>query len=273
MNRLPTLILICLVAASAALLSPQAVFAQLTPLNESGITLGHVHFVVRDPEVHKKLWVDTFGAQIVRAGTLEMIKIPGMFVLLIKGEPVETPNPPTLDHIGLLVNDLAAMKAKLAAVNITVPDKIPILTLPDGVRIELLEDKNLKVPLAFQHFHIFTADAESVRSWYVKTFGALASTRRGTMPTANFPAAADFPGGEVDFLGQPNVQRVPTKGHAIDHLSFEVKDLEAFCKKLAAAGVAFEIPFRDVPQIGLKIAFIADPIGTRIELTEGLAGK
>jgi predicted enzyme related to lactoylglutathione lyase len=52
-----------------------------------------------------------------------------------------------------------------------------------------------------------------------------------------------------------------------------VKDLEAFCKKLAADGVTFESPFRDVPGIGLKIAFLIDPAGTRIELTEGLAKR
>lgn len=52
-----------------------------------------------------------------------------------------------------------------------------------------------------------------------------------------------------------------------------MKDLEAFCKKLEAAGVAFETPFRDVPRIGLKLAFLVDPAGTRIELTEGLAGR
>jgi len=50
-----------------------------------------------------------------------------------------------------------------------------------------------------------------------------------------------------------------------------VKNLEAFCKKLDADGVKLETPFRDIPQIGLKIAFLVDPEGTRIELTEGLA--
>lgn len=50
-------------------------------------------------------------------------------------------------------------------------------------------------------------------------------------------------------------------------------DWPAFCKKLAADGVAFEAPFRDVPGIELKIAFLIDPAGTRIELTEGLAGR
>jgi hypothetical protein len=32
------------------------------------------------------------------------------------------------------------------------------------------------------------------------------------------------------------------------------------------------MPFRDVPAIKLKIAFIIDPVGTRIELTQGLEG-
>jgi len=34
----------------------------------------------------------------------------------------------------------------------------------------------------------------------------------------------------------------------------------------------FETPYQEMPQYGLKVAFITDPDGTRIELTEGLAG-
>jgi catechol 2,3-dioxygenase-like lactoylglutathione lyase family enzyme len=50
-----------------------------------------------------------------------------------------------------------------------------------------------------------------------------------------------------------------------------VKNLEAFCKKLEADGVKLEIPYREMPQLGgLKLAFLVDPEGTRIELTEGL---
>jgi len=38
--------------------------------------------------------------------------------------------------------------------------------------------------------------------------------------------------------------------------------------------VTFDMQYRDMPQLaGLKIAFILDPEGTRIELTEGLAGQ
>ncbi len=62
----------------------------------------------------------------------------------------------------------------------------------------------------------------------------------------------------------------PTKGRALDHIGFEVKDLEAFCKKLEAAGVKFDMPYRKIPALGLSIAFLTDPWGTYIELTEGL---
>ena len=62
---------------------------------------------------------------------------------------------------------------------------------------------------------------------------------------------------------------VGTKGRTIDHIGFEVKNLEAFCKKLEARGVKFDVPFRSVPAIGLNIAYITDPTGVYIELTEG----
>ena len=121
------------------------------------------------------------------------------------------------------------------------------------------------LPLVMHHIHIATPGVEVVKQWYVKTFGAGSGTRR------DLPAAI-FNLGEVDFL-PALMPTAPTKGRTLDHIGFEVKDLEAFCKKLEAAGVKFDAPYRELPNLRLKIAFILDPIGTRIELTEGLAGK
>jgi catechol 2,3-dioxygenase-like lactoylglutathione lyase family enzyme len=82
-----------------------------------------------------------------------------------------------------------------------------------------------------------------------------------------------IPGGEVDFR-KAQQPEAPTKGRSLDHIGFEVKNLEEFCKKLQTEGVTFDSPYREMPQLaGLKLAFIVDPEGTRIELTEGLAGK
>ncbi|MCY4510654.1 MAG: hypothetical protein OXG35_27395, partial [Acidobacteria bacterium] len=71
-----------------------------------------------------------------------------------------------------------------------------------------------------------------------------------------------FGAGSVD-------EPVGTRGRALDHIGFEVDDLEAFCEKLAAMGIEFDVEYREIDSIQLKIAFLTDPAGTYIELTEG----
>ena len=61
----------------------------------------------------------------------------------------------------------------------------------------------------------------------------------------------------------------PTRGRALDRIGFEVDNLEAFCEKLKAKGVEFDVEYREDDSVGLKSAFLTDPAGTYIELTEG----
>jgi catechol 2,3-dioxygenase-like lactoylglutathione lyase family enzyme len=140
-----------------------------------------------------------------------------------------------------------------------------VTMFPDKIKVEFTEDTTLGVPIAGHHLHLSTtADKiESLRSWYVKTFGAISDTRRG------FPSAV-FDAGELNFI-QAAMPQAPTRGRSVDHIGFEIKGLEAFCRKLAAEGVPFESSYREMPQYGLKVATITDPAGTLIELTEGLA--
>jgi catechol 2,3-dioxygenase-like lactoylglutathione lyase family enzyme len=243
------------------LFSSMSAFAQLTPMNDGGVTIGHVHLLVPDVEAHKKLWVDLFGAEVARAGSLELLKLPGIIILIIKGQP-DNAGPPTVDHFALSVRDLASIRKKLASANIRMPEGSSVAEFPDGVRVELIEDKNLGVPVAFHHFHIYAADVDSIRNWYTKFFGGI-----------KFPAGPNFPGGQIFFTAGTNPPRVPTKGHAIDHISFEVKGLPEFCKNLEAQGVKLDMKIIEATQIGLRVTFVTDPIGTRIELTEGLADK
>jgi catechol 2,3-dioxygenase-like lactoylglutathione lyase family enzyme len=239
------------------------IFAQLPPMNEAGVTMGHVHLLVPDPAVHTKLWVDLFGAQIGHAGPLELVKIPGIVILINKMQPGAVPGEPVADHFALVVKDLASIKQKLAAAGIQVPEGKTIASFPDGVRVELVEDKNLAVPVAFHHFHLFAGDVEAIKNWYVKTFGGV-----------EFPAGANFPGGKMYFTAQSSPARVPSKGHPLDHISFDVKNLPEFCRKLEAQGTKLDMQIIDATAtIGLKVTFVTDPIGTRIELTQGLAGK
>jgi hypothetical protein len=49
-----------------------------------------------------------------------------------------------------------------------------------------------------------------------------------------------------------------------------VRNLEAFTKELESKGIALTEPYRRIDNLNLGIAFITDPWGTHIELTEGL---
>jgi hypothetical protein len=62
-----------------------------------------------------------------------------------------------------------------------------------------------------------------------------------------------------------------TRGRALDHIGFEIRNLPQFIAKLEAAGVKLDSPLWKAGNNTTSIAFLTDPWGTYIELTEGLA--
>ena len=250
------------------LISAEPVQAQLPASNAAGVSAGHMHMMVRDPAAHKKIWVDVFGAQVVNSGALELLKLPGIFLILGQAERAEGSEGSTLDHFAFRVKDLAGTSAKLKAAGITLTrdDSLEIVaTFPDKLKVEFYPAPTLTAPIEHFHAHFYAADIVALRAWYAKHFGA-------ATPTATNANAMGVPGMSLSFR-KTDAAQAATKGRSLDHIGFEVKDLEAFCKRLAADGGTFESPFRNVMGIGLKIAFLIDPAGTRIELTEGLAGR
>ena len=72
------------------------------------------------------------------------------------------------------------------------------------------------------------------------------------------------------FSWLPNEPLVGTEGRAVDHVGFEVRNLEAFCKELQSKGIELVVPYRYSTELKLGIAEVRDPWGTLIELNEGL---
>ena len=262
---------VVLTAAIALLLASPA-HAQLAPPNSVGVTYGHVHLNVRDIEVHKKLWVEHFGGIVVQKGPLTAVKLPGMLIAFRQAAPSGGSAGTVMDHFGFKVRNLAEVLAKWRAAGYPVTQEFTgaegfpnaYLMGPDETRIELQEDKTLPVKASAYHIHFLTPDFVKLRDWYVETF-SLVPRKRGTIETT-----ADAPGMNLSFATS-KTPTVGTRGRTIDHIGFEVKNLEAFCKKLEARGIKFDVAYRDVPSVGLKAAFITDPSGVYIELTEGYA--
>ena len=254
--------------AVCALATP--VSAQLATPDENGITYGHVHLNVADIEVHKKLWVEHFGGVVVEKGPLTAIRLPNFLIALTEREPTGPMQGSVLDHFGFKVRSTADFLAKWRAAGLEVGPEFTgaegmpnaYVMAPDGVWVELQEDPSLHVDIAGYHIHFFTPDYEELLSWYEKVFSL---ERR---PRGRIQSTTDVPGMNMSF-GNADEPTVATQGRALDHIGFEVDDLEAFCRKLEAMGIEFDISYREVESVALKIAFITDPSGVFIELTEG----
>jgi catechol 2,3-dioxygenase-like lactoylglutathione lyase family enzyme len=241
--------------------------AQIAPHNPSGVSMGHIHVITQDPEAHHKLWIDALGGKLVKLGPLEFAMFPGVVVGFRKGESDGGTEGSVVDHLGFLVRDLTATKASLAAAGARIvrdsPDTHQVFAMfPGGVKVEFTEDAMLDAPVKHHHIHFAAHQVEEMRAWYAKVFGAVPGMRGRFM-------AADLPG--VNLSWNPSEKpTLPTKGRVMDHIGFEVSDIKAFCEKLQAAGIPLDMPPTPRPDLGVTIAFLTDPWGTRIELTEGL---
>lgn len=286
MRYLTALLPILATAAGVALL-----VAQTAPPNAAGISMGHVHLVVSDPPAMQKVWVDVMGGTPLTAGPLTMVKLRNAFIIITGGPTAagrEGTNGSVVNHVGFSVKSYAATKAKAEAAGLAVRELTPgqqaFVTFPNNVTVEIQEDTAIQGESEFSHFHLSVPDANAAREWYIKTFGGEEGQRRKGLK------GAKIPGGFVDFLpagglggrGQakaaegatPPPPPAPSKGRVLDHIGFEVKDLKAFTERLAADGQKLDVPYTDASaRMGLKIAFITDPNGTYIELTEGLNAK
>ena len=245
-----------------------AALAQIpTAGNKDGVAMGHLHLLVSDPEAHRKIWVDVLGARPFKKGNAEFLLLPDVVIAFRKGTPSGGSDDSIVNHLGFQVQDVEAVKRKLTAAGLQIVKVMPdtkqaFIMFPDKIKVEFSQIEGLKVPIAHHHIHFFTPQVEEMRAWYAKMFGAIPGKRLRFQ-------TADLPGVNLSF--SPSETPVaPSKGRGIDHVGFEVRNLEAFCKKMEAAGVKFDVPFRKVPALDLSIAFFTDPWGAYVELTEGL---
>jgi catechol 2,3-dioxygenase-like lactoylglutathione lyase family enzyme len=260
-----------LVIASLSLSLPPSAYAQLAPPNDAGVSMGHVHLYVKDVDLQKKLWIEHFGAAPLQKEGLAGVKLPGVLILFTQRPSTGGSEGTVMDHFGLKVRNLAEVLHRWRAAGYQVQREFKgtegfpnaYLIGPDDVKIELQEDTALPSQTIGYHLHYILGDYVKLRDWYAETF-SLVSRKRGEHDTA------DVPGMNLTFGTSKTPPTLGTKGRAIDHVGFEVRDLEAFCKKLEARGVKFDVPYRKLPERGLAIAFFTDPSGVSIELTEGL---
>jgi catechol 2,3-dioxygenase-like lactoylglutathione lyase family enzyme len=293
-----------IIILSLAVLSLQAtVRAQLQAPNEAGVSFGQWNTIVRDVEATRKFWTTLGGTPMKIDGT-DVMKFPGVFVFLTKGSPSGGSYGSVVNHVTFLLPDHEAAIRKWKAAGVTAEalnseyghNPIGWAYTPDGLKIRFNPEKSLTIPIGSPGVQLWVTESAvpKMAEWYIQTFGGalgqkinngvgvngipgvrVAITASGEQPQARTPRGVGLVSGAlpdgayVDRLVSAGLS-LPTKGRTLDHIGFEVNNLEAFCKKLAANGVKFEQPYSKTRHKSFASAMLIDPWGVSIELTEGL---
>jgi catechol 2,3-dioxygenase-like lactoylglutathione lyase family enzyme len=242
--------------------------AQYAPFNEVGVTMGHWHLASKDAEANKKIFLGMGGQPVT--GNAQSVLFPGMRINLTLGNAPGNGGSQgsVVNHVGFIVKNVQEQVAKWKANGVAVLpggngrlDQAYVET-PDGLRMEILEDKNQAMPIQNEHVHmrLLEADIPKAQAWYAKTFGGKAYMR-------NNAPVVDIPGVQIRFAKDDKAQ-APTKGRVLDHFGFDVKDHAAFVKKIEAEGIKLDEPPRKNAATGVIITYITDPWGARIEIVQ-----
>jgi catechol 2,3-dioxygenase-like lactoylglutathione lyase family enzyme len=242
--------------------------AQPAPFNEIGVTMGHWHLISKDVEANKKIFL-AMGGKLFMPGGNPVIMFPGLYVNLNlnteKGDGASVGS--VLNHVGFIVDNVQMRVAQWKKAGVDVLpgnnnrlDQAFVVT-PDGVRIEIQEDKTQAMPIRNEHIHFSVPEAEVPKAvaWYAKTFGGKTGTRNNA-PVVNLP------GVQLRFAGT-DTKQAPTRGRILDHVGFDVNDHAAFVKRLEAAGIKLDEPPRK-SAAGNTVTYITDPWGTRVEIVQ-----
>ena len=257
----------------ASTLTAGTAAAQSAPYNQAGVTMGHWHIASKDVEANKKLFL-AMGGKLYMPGGNPLISFPGLFINLNlgteKGDGATVGS--VVNHVGFIVNNVQQRVAqwKAAGVKVLPGGVLPdgknrldqaYVETPDGVRIEILEDKTQAMPVRNEHVHLWLTEAEipKAQAWYAKTFGGKAGTR-------NDAPVVDLPGVQLRFA-KADTKQAPTRGRVLDHFGFDVKDHAAFVKRLEAEGIKLDQPVGK-GATGNTIVYITDPWGARIEIVQ-----
>ncbi len=280
-NELKLMKIIKIVGAYAILvwmLIPTSL-AQLASPDDTGLAYGHVHLNVPNIEEHIDIWIEHFDGELIMIGSASAVKFPNFILMFDEQVPSLSSVETVMHHFGFKLRNIGKFIDKWEAAGFEMG---PIftgaegytnayVTLPGGVEVELQEDQALYKEFTGYHIHYSTEGYEELLAWYVEVFN-LETQARGTIPSAtNVPGmnlsfgqlgARPFELGEGPFAG--------TDGTAIDHVGFEIVNLQAFCRGLEAKGIMFDQAYQWIDELGFASASFIDPSGAKVELTEGL---
>jgi glyoxylase I family protein len=133
----------------------------------------------------------------------------------------------------------------------------------------------------FEHAAIRVPDLEAATAWYSEKldFQWLKSAPLGDKVYGFMAAPAVQPQFIVELVAGPGAEARPAykelssslKLSGLHHVAFRVGDVPGTIAELRSRGVSIVFEPRNVPELGLMVAFFADPWGNLFEVIQPLA--
>lgn len=262
-------------------------FGQVKAPNAAGVFAAHEHLTTTDLDSSRAFWI-AVGGEATQVATMNGVRFPGIYILLqtnrgrggrnangAPAEPAAAPPAPessvgsVAEAIGMKVKNLHETLSKLDALGIR-PEPGDTAThaavmSPAKVKVLLTEDPALDAAAASDELLMRVPNPAEAAAWYAKWFGA-------SVVTDGHDSIAKVPGMNMRFVAT-STPMAGTKGRALDHIGFDVHNLQDLVTKMQAAGVAVNTPYRTIDFGFLTgIAFVTDPWGAYIELNQGYDG-
>jgi catechol 2,3-dioxygenase-like lactoylglutathione lyase family enzyme len=263
-------------------------FGQVMAPNAVGVFAAHEHLTITDLDSSRAFWT-ALGGEATQVATMNGVRFPGIYILLqanrgrggrnANGAPAAQASAPppapassvgsVAEAIGIKVKNLHETLSKLDTLGIR-PEPGATAThaavmSPAKVKVLLTEDPALATAAASDELLMRVSDPAAAAAWYARWFGA-------SVVTDGKDSVAKIPGMNMRFVAT-STPAAGTKGRALDHIGFDVHNLQDLVTKMQAAGVTVNTPYRAINFGFLTgIAFVTDPWGTYIELNEGYDG-
>jgi len=230
----------------------------------------HVHLNSSDSKAASQWYADNFGGQAKKLGIFNTVGFGKTIFIFFQAKPGFPGSAGSVvDHVGFSCKNLEAKLKELGDAKVEIvsgieqegPIRFAYVKDPWGTLIELVEDPEIE---GFHHVHLAATDPEATLRWYTSAFGGEIARYKGVVPGIRY--------GDMWVLVKKVAEaQAPTKGRAIDHLSWGFTDLDAAAVELKALGIKFNM---EPTAFGTgKIAFITDPAGVLIELVGPAAKK
>ena len=239
---------------------------------QATVPYDHVHLAVADPEKAEAWYTANLNGNVgENPGRVAFepwsnrAPLPIQFIFLKAEDPTPSDGS-VIDSVGFLVQGLETKVKALQAAGATLRQPVEtapglgkhaIVIDPWGTKIELVENRERA---GFHHITLRVSNPEESVRWYVRAFGG-ERTKLGGLDAVKY--------GSTYLIVTKGDATTPSRGHAIDHLGFGPRNIDATAADLKTKGVRFTAEPAPKPnQFGHRTAYVEDPSGVRIELVE-----